>query len=217
MEEMERAASLPLEGNPFWSRRASEAWARAWQRPQDVAVPQDQDLEEQTAGSLRQGRMGSPGGRRMGLGMANGSEEFVTPQDGLFLPASWSRQRRSEGPAPTEVRTEGPVPGLNRREMEEDMEFQREVERGMMEHLVEENEKLKVELRNLQEQKDRERFQAPEMRTEDERYQRLQGWTEAERYQRLQGWTEAERETGYQRNAEGESYKRWPEDVPRVS
>ena len=57
-ETMERASSLPPSGNPFWSQRASEAWQRAWRQPVDVAVPQDQDLEEGCWGQLRRSSIG---------------------------------------------------------------------------------------------------------------------------------------------------------------
>ena len=58
-----------------------------------------------------------------------------------------------------------------------------------MEHLVEENEKLKEELRDLREKRGQERS-----------------------YERR---TEAERYLGRERSSEVEKYKRWPEDVPR--
>ena len=198
---MERASSLPPQGNPFWSQRASEAWAQAWRRPVDVAVPHDQDLEEGAIGALRQGRVSSPGTRRSGFGTLEQGEEFITPEEGLFPPRSWRQLGRSEGPLPVDRRSQGPVPGLERLETEQDAEFQREVEFSMMEHLVEENEKLKAELRGLKEKKDQERNS--EMRTEAERYRDYEMRTEAERYR------------GREKSTEVEGHKRWPEDVPR--
>ena len=92
--------------------------------------------------------------RMQGRGLLEGDEEFV------------NRGRRS---------TEGPMPGVGRLETEQDMELQREVEATMMEHLVEENEKLKEELRGLREGRGMER--SYQRRTEVEN-------TEVEGYKR---------------------------------
>ena len=223
-EAMERASSLPPSGNPFWSQRASEAWQRAWRQPVDVAVPQDQDLEEGAGasfGGLRSGRPSSPGFRRL----RDESEEFITPEDMLLGPASWRLQRRSEGAIPVERRSEGPVPGFEKHAMDADMELQREVEIGMMEHLVEENEKLKEELRDLRERKDRERsrernaeaarYKGYERNAEAARYKGYERNAEAAGYKGYERNAEAARYKGYERSTEDEGVKRWPEDVPR--
>ena len=78
----------------------------------------------------------------------NGSERFETPGD-LPPPRSWEmggRGARTEGPVPMEV--ERPVRQAYR-EVPEDS-FEREVERGMVEHLVDENERLRREVLRLQ-------------------------------------------------------------------
>ena len=73
----------------------------------------------------------------------------------LFPPYSWGRAERTEGAAPQEERSEGPMPGHRRRDMKQGAEFQRGVEMGMMERVVGENEKLNEELRGLRESRGR--------------------------------------------------------------
>ena len=190
----------------------------------DVAVPQDQDLEEGAGasfGGLRSGRPSSPGFRRL----RDESEEFITPEDMLLGTAGWRLQRRSEGAIPVERRSEGPVPGFEKHSMDADMELQREVEIGMMEHLVEENEKLKEELRDLRERKDRERsrernaeaarYKGYDRNAEAARYKGYERNAEAAGYKGYERNAEAARRKGYERSTEDEGVKRWPEDVPR--
>ena len=105
--------------------------------------------------------------------------------------------------------TEGPIPGISSQGMEQDLELQREVEASMMEHLAEENEKLKEEIRCLREGRGTER--SYQRRTEAEAAEvgrSLQRRTEAEKTE-VEAGRRFAREIREKTQAEAEVYAPW--------
>ena len=144
--------------NPFWSRRATSEWVVRQLRPQDLPVPED-DWEEQSHGRDLRGRESSPRQIQDGESRPRGSgETFRTPA----VPGSWrgageqqevrhvrEGSRGRSRPEAAAKRTEGKIPEEVLQRAAGQGALNREVEKAMYQHLVDENEALRQELANI--------------------------------------------------------------------
>ena len=131
---MERTRSLPPHINPFWSMKASDEFRLARARPVDLPVPDDQDLQSPR---IRKESRGKGLGERQ---VANGSQERMVP------PESWETPAGAVGDGDGESFRKGEIEGRTESALE------RELGEELVRHLMEENQKLRNDLKRAHEQ-----------------------------------------------------------------
>ena len=160
---MHRSWSVPP-GNPFWSSRAQMEWELSQLRPH--GLPVEEEVNTVNLPVPGHAEFGGPGqdddelraGHRRAL--MDWSEKFRTPR-------SWNSEHKGKGAkGAAGIRSQGPLPqtprkgkskGASRPEEEggQGVDLEREVEKVMMEQLMEANQRLQEQVRILQLEKER--------------------------------------------------------------
>ena len=151
-----RASSLVA--NPFWSERIKSEIALARARPVDLPVPaSDHDLDDARPMALpsaveaeRAKHLGAAWGpvrERGARAESDWKEKFKTPS------GSSTRQGKGYGLGGAGLKSEGRLPAEKLKDPQSyvnaDQEVEREVERAMMEHVLEKNQQLTQEVERL--------------------------------------------------------------------